>query len=135
MSFIKIDDTPILAVLTVLVSRSNISSFFIRSYSINNFTMLIVEEFTFLEFEKLVPLTVDSIRVYPSVSDVNGIIVVSLASDSSRLVIEVELLGWPSISGLDNKSVGNVIKISSTLHCSLDEERSVDMHSPVLAVS
>jgi hypothetical protein len=67
--------------------------------------VLIVEEFAFLEFEELVPGTVGSIRVCPSVSDINGIVVVSLASDGSGLVIEVEGLSCSSIWSLDDKSV------------------------------
>jgi hypothetical protein len=92
--------------------------------------VLIVEEFTFLELEELVPGAVSSIRVQPCVSDIKRVVVVSLASDGSSDIVEVELLGWSSISSLDNKSVGDMIQESPTLHCSLDEERSVDVHSP-----
>jgi hypothetical protein len=67
-----------------------------------------------LEFEELVPGTVGCIRVSPSVSDIKWVIVVSLASDGSSLVVEVEGLCWSSISSLDNKSVGDMIQESST---------------------
>ena len=40
-----------------------------------------------------------------SVPNVNGIVVITLASDGSGLVIEVEDLGSSSIISLDNKSV------------------------------
>jgi len=100
--------------------------------------VLIVEVASIVS-EKLVPGTICSIFITPSVSDINGIVVsstsVTLALDSSSLVFEVECLGWCGISSLDNKSVGDTIQESTTLQCSLDEERSVDMHSPGLAVS
>jgi hypothetical protein len=60
---------------------------------------------------------------------------VTLALDGSSLVVEVELLGWSSISSLDDKSVGDAVHESTTLQSSLDEERSVDIHAPALAVS
>jgi hypothetical protein len=56
--------------LSVLNSRGSVFSFSILSVSIKYFTVLIVEEFTFLEFEELVPGTVGCIRVSPSVSDI-----------------------------------------------------------------
>ncbi len=96
--------------------------------------MLVVEVGS-IESEKLVPGAVSSIRVQPCVSDIKRVVVVSLAFDGSSLVFEVEVLGWSGISNLDNESVGDMIQESSTLHCSLDEERSVDMHSPCLTVS
>jgi len=67
------------------------------------------------------------------VSDINSIVVITLASDGSCDVIEVEGLSWSFIWSLDNKSVGDVIDVSSTGHLSDNVEWSVDVHTPDFA--
>lgn len=121
--------------LSVLVIGGNVFSFSILSVSIKNFTVLIQEEFTVGELEELVPGTVGSIRVEPAVSDIKRVAVVTLTSDGSGSIVEVEVLCWSSISGLDHKSVGDMIQESSTRQSSLDMEWSVNVHSPALGVS
>jgi hypothetical protein len=88
-----------------------------------------------IESEELIPFTAGTIAVTPGVSDINGIVAVAFASDSSGSVVEVEGLSWSSVSGLNDESVRDMIKESSTGHCCLDVEWSVDVHTPDLAVT
>lgn len=55
--------------------------------------MLVVEVGAIIS-EELVPGTVNSVAIGPSVSDIKCIVIITFASDSSRCVVKVELLGW-----------------------------------------
>jgi hypothetical protein len=95
----------------------------------------LIVEVASIESEELVPVAVDTIAVAMSVSDINGVVAITLASDGSGPVIEVEGLSSSSIIGLDNKSVGDVIDVSVLTQLRNNMERSVDVHTPDFAVS
>lgn len=102
---IEIYDSPLVGRMINLCFSSNIGSFFILLiFNRQYFALLIVEEVS-IESEELVPVAINTISIGMSVSNINGIVVIALASNCSRLVVEVELLGTSSIVGLDNKSV------------------------------
>jgi hypothetical protein len=118
-----------------LCFSSNEGSFFILlTFNSQDFALLIVEEAS-IESEELVPVAINTISIAMTVSNINGIVVIALASNCSRLVVEVELLGSSSIVGLDNKSVCNVVNESVLTHLRNNMERSVDVHTPESAVS
>lgn len=102
---VKILDSPLVGGIINLGFSSNISSFLILlSFDRQDFALLIVEVGS-IESEELVPVAVDTISVTVVVSNINGIVVITLASNGSGLVIEVEGLSSSSIVGLDNESV------------------------------
>jgi hypothetical protein len=137
LSFVKIDDSPLLVLSSVVAPNSYLLAFNVFSSSyIKYFTVLPIDELIFLILEYLEPSRVGApdLHVVGSTStlDIPRLVVIS-GSDSQGLLMEVPDLSLSTIWCLDNKvSVVDQVKVSVVWKCRDDVEISLNVKSELL---
>jgi hypothetical protein len=137
LSFVKIDDSPLLVLSSVVAPNSYLLAFNVFSSSyIKYFTILPIDELIFLILEHLEPSRVGApdLHVVGSTStlDIPRLVVIS-GSDSQGLLMEVPDLGSSTVSYLDDHvSVVDQVEVSSLRKSRDDVEISLNVKSELL---